>query len=232
MQRFTLPPRGRAGTAAPIFHDTTESAMQLYYNPMSSSARRVLLTIAHLGLTLDMRMVTNMLEPAQRAALLRVNPNAKVPVLVDGEFVLWESCAIMQYLAEKTPGQTLFPQDLRSRMDVQRWMYWGAQHWQPLLGIYNWENHIKRWLGMGAGDPQALARADGELQRFGAVLDAHLAGREWVSGDHLTLADFTLSSALADIEAAKMPMQPYPNILAWLERLRTLPAWQAVAQPQ
>jgi glutathione S-transferase len=201
--------------------------MQFYYNPMSSNARRVMMTAAHLNTPLEMRLVTNMQEPVQRAELLRVNPNAKVPVLVDGDFVLWESCAIMQYLAENTPGQTLYPTELQARMDVHRWMFWNAQHWAPALGIFNWENHIKRWLGMGGADPAAIARGEAEVARFGAVLDAHLKGRQWMHGDTLSLADFTLATPLADIDAAKMPVTHFENLMAWLARVKELDAWKA-----
>jgi len=201
--------------------------MQLYYNPLSSSARRVMMVAAHLDAPLEMRLVTNMLEPAQRAELLRVNPNAKVPVLVDGEFVLWESYAIMQYLAEKTPGQTVYPADLQARMDVNRWMFWNAQHWAPALSIFNWENHIKRWLGMGGADPAAIARGQTEVARFGAVLDAQLKDRQWVCGDALSLADFTLAAPLADMEESGMPVTGYANLMAWFARVKELPAWKA-----
>lgn len=201
--------------------------MQLYYNPMSSSARRAVMTAAHLAVPLEMHLVTNMQEPVQRAELLRVNPNAKVPVLVDGDFVLWESYAIMQYLAGKTPGQTVYPTELKARMDVTRWMFWNAQHWAPALSIFNWENHIKRWLGMGGADPAAIARGEQEVARFGAVLDAQLAGRQWVCGDTLSLADFTLATPLADIEASKMPVTHFGNLMAWLARIKELDAWKA-----
>jgi len=202
--------------------------MQLYYNPMSVNARRVMLAAAHLNAPLDMRLITNMREPEQRAALLAVNPNAKVPVLVDGDFVLWESGAIIQYLAEKTPGQTVYPTDLQTRMDIHRWMFWNAQHWAPPIGLFNWENNIKRWLGMGGPDTAVLARAEEELLRFARVLDDHLAGRQWVVGDALSLADFTLAAPLWSLEQAKLPVRDFAHLMAWFERVRALPAWQAI----
>ena len=98
--------------------------MLLYTNPHSSNARRVTMTAIHLNVPLELRVVKNMKDPVERAALLEVNPNGKVPVLVDGDFVLWESCAIMQYLAELTPDQTLYPIELEARLDVNRWLFW------------------------------------------------------------------------------------------------------------
>ena len=88
--------------------------MQLYYHPFASNARRPLLVAEQLGIALDLVEI-NLLDPADRRRLEQVNPNSKLPVLVDGDFVLWESCAIMQYLCDITPGQTLFPRDARKR---------------------------------------------------------------------------------------------------------------------
>jgi glutathione S-transferase len=94
--------------------------MRLFHSPLSSNARRVLITLHHLGLAVEMINV-DLLDQGDRRRLAELNPNGKVPVLQDGDFVLWESCAIMQYLADLTPHQTLYPQDPRARADVNRW---------------------------------------------------------------------------------------------------------------
>ena len=77
----------------------------------------------HLGVALDLVEI-NLASPDDRLRVEALNANSKGPVLVDGPLVLWESCAIMQYLADRTPGQTLYPQDPAARADVNRWMFW------------------------------------------------------------------------------------------------------------
>jgi glutathione S-transferase len=83
--------------------------MQLYYHPISSNARRVLMAADHLGVELDL-IECNLMSASDRLRLQEVNDNGKIPVLADDDFVLWESCAIMQYLADSKPGQVVYPQ--------------------------------------------------------------------------------------------------------------------------
>ncbi|WP_229419109.1 glutathione S-transferase family protein [Pseudoduganella flava] len=78
--------------------------MRLYLHPISSNARRVLLTAAHLGLQPEIVEI-DLTSAGDRRRLVELNPNSKIPVLEDDGFVLWESCAIMQYLADQTPAR-------------------------------------------------------------------------------------------------------------------------------
>jgi glutathione S-transferase len=88
--------------------------MKLHYGNLSSNSRRVRMTAKLLNLPLD-EVSVDLRSPADRAKLVEINPNSKVPVLVDGDFVLWESVAIMQYFCDRTPGQTLYPTEPRAR---------------------------------------------------------------------------------------------------------------------
>jgi glutathione S-transferase len=198
--------------------------MRLFHSPLSSNARRVLITLHHLGLAVEMINV-DLLDQGDRRRLAELNPNGKVPVLQDGDFVLWESCAIMQYLADLTPHQTLYPQDPRARADVNRWMFWACQHLSPAVGIMTWENIWKAMCGLGEGDPLELARGEREVLQFGAVLDAQLEGREWVAGKALSLADIAIAPSLMYIERARLPLDRFPNVMAWFARMQELEAW-------
>jgi biotin operon repressor len=137
-----------------------------------------LLVAEQLGIALDLVEV-NLMEPADRRRLEQVNPNSKLPVLVDGDFILWESCAIMQYLCDITPGQTLCPRDARQRADVNRWLFWTSQHFAPAVRVLVWENVFKGMSGKGGPDPVALARGTVDIAALAQVLDRHLAGRIW-----------------------------------------------------
>ncbi|MDB5916658.1 MAG: glutathione S-transferase [Massilia sp.] len=122
--------------------------MRLYHHPFASNARRPLLVAEQLGIALDLVEV-NLMEPADRRRLGEVNPNSKLPVLVDGDFILWASCAIMQYLCDITPGQTLYPRDARQRADINRWLFWTSQHFAPAVRVLAWENVFKGMSGNG-----------------------------------------------------------------------------------
>jgi glutathione S-transferase len=200
--------------------------MHLYYSPISSNARRVTMVADHLGMKLDLVEI-NLANAGDRRRLSEVNPQGKIPVLLDDGFVLTESCAIMQYLADSKPGQTLYPQDPLARADVNRWLFWSAQHFSPAIGIFGWQNMWKKVVEGLDADPVELARGTREIERFGAALDAHLAdGRQWLCGEQLSLADYAVAAPLMYAERARVPVGQYANLLAWFDRVQQLPAWR------
>jgi glutathione S-transferase len=199
--------------------------MQLYYHPISSNARRVLMAADHLGIQLDL-VECNLMSEADRRRLAEVNDNNKIPVLVDDDFVLWESCAIMQYLADSKPGQMVYPHDPLMRADVNRWMFWACQHFAPAVSVIAWENVWKKMVTGRDADVNELARGAADLARAAGVLDKHLAGRRWLVWDGVTLADYAVAAPLMYRERARLPLDDYPHLLAWFERVQALPAWR------
>ncbi|MRW93440.1 glutathione S-transferase family protein [Duganella sp. FT80W] len=199
--------------------------MRLYHHPASSSSRRVTLAALHMGTPLELTEV-NLMSQEDRRRLVLLNPNNKVPVLQDGDFTLWESCAIMQYLADRTHGQTLYPDNILIRADINRWMLWTAQHFAPPLGVIVYERIWKGLTGNGGPDEQAIARAGQQVAQFAAVLEQHLAGRDWIVGEQLTLADLAIAPSLTYIEQAQLPVMQYPKLKAWLGRVAQLDAWR------
>jgi glutathione S-transferase len=207
--------------------------MKLYYHPLSGHSRRVLLVAAHLNLPLELVVVDLPAGEQRGAAHLKRNPNGRVPVLEDGDLMLWESRAIMQYLADQTPGQTLLPTDPRQRAEVNRWLFWCAAHMAPACGILVRERFVKSLSGRAA-DPTEVARGEELFAQTAAVLDAHLADKIWVAHGRVTLADFSLAAGFALAGPARLPIADYPSLRAWLGRVHELEAWQrtAPAAPQ
>jgi glutathione S-transferase len=179
----------------------------------------------HLGIKLDL-VETNLASPDDRRRLNEVNPNGKIPVLLDDGFVLTESCAIMQYLADSKPGQTIYPTDPLARADVNRWLFWSSQHFAPAIGVIVWQNVWKKMVEGTETDPVELARGTRELERFAAVLDEHLGRREWLCGGAVTLADYAVAAPLMYVERARVPVSQYKHLLAWFDRVKDLPAWR------
>lgn len=201
--------------------------MQLYYHPFSSNSRRVLLTAIELDMKLEL-VVVDLLNGQQRdAQYLRLNPNGKVPLLDDDGFHLWESHAIMQYLADKSPGQTLYPLDARARADVNRWLFWSAYHFTPAVGFISRERVAKRMVGGSGGpDPVEIARGETLLTAAARVLDDHLAGNEWIAQGRLTLADLAVAAPLMHTAAAQLPVLEFENLQGWFARVAALEAWK------
>jgi glutathione S-transferase len=200
--------------------------MRLYQHPMSANARAAILTVYELNAPVDLVFVDLQKQEQIQPAFLKKNPNHRVPVLEDGDFHLWESRAIMQYLADKTPGQTIYPTELRARADVNRWLFWSGQHFAPAIGIFFYENLIKGMIGRGAPDPIELKRGESLFHEFAAVLDAHLAERQWISGTSLTLADLSIAAAYGCAAPGKAPVAGYASLQKWFARMQVLDAWK------
>lgn len=203
--------------------------MRLYHHPYSFNARRAVMTALHLNSPVELVFVDLHKGEQRQPQFLQLNPNHRVPVLEDDGFVLWESHAIMQYLADKTPRQTVYPAETRARADVNRWLFWCGQHFSPAVGILNWEHVIKGMLGLGAADASEVRRGEQLVREFAAVLDAHLAARDWISGDGLSLADIAIATPLAASVPAKLPLTGLGNLQRWFARVQTLEVWKKTA---
>jgi glutathione S-transferase len=205
--------------------------MRLYYHPLSGNSRRARIAALVLGTELDLVNVDLPKGEQRQPPHLQRNPNGRVPVLDDGGFLLWESRAIMQYLADKTPAQTLYPQDPRARADVNRWLFWDAAHFAQGVAALVFERLVKRVTGRGEPDPAEIKRGEGLVAQFFPVLEGQLASKTWVTQDRMTLADVSLATTLALAAPAGIDLGPYPNIRAWHGRIRELDAWKATEPP-
>ncbi|MGB4879165.1 MAG: glutathione S-transferase family protein [Thiolinea sp.] len=201
--------------------------MRLYYHPISTCSRRVLMTVHHLGTKLDLVMVDLFKGEHNSPEFLQLNPNHRVPVLEHDGFVLWESYAIMQYLADLETKQTIYPSDLQDRADINRWLFWCGQDFMPGVSTLNWENSIKAKIGLGPADPVEVARGEELLCEAATVLDHQLANREWICKSGLSLADFAIAAPLADQYRAQFPTTDLPNLQRWFKQIQALDVWKS-----
>jgi glutathione S-transferase len=156
-----------------------------------------------------------------------LNPNNKMPTLEDDGFMLWESNAILFYMAAKRPDAGLWPSDLRGRAEVLRWLAWESAHWDAeSLGMVVFEKASKAVLGLGPPDPAFIARGEQNFARFAAVLNDSLRGKTWLVGERLTIADFSIAGFVPLAERMALPVEKFPEIVRWYKGLATLPAWQ------
>lgn len=186
--------------------------MKLYMTPLSPNVRRVRITAAVLQIDLQEIALDFSKGEHKQPEYVALNPNGAVPTLVDGDFVLTESRAIMQYLAIKKPESDLIPRDERARADSVRWQFWDAAHFSPQLGSLTFEKIIKPMLGLGEPRQDKIDEAFTNLRRFGAVLDRRLEGREYLVGNALTIADLTIACSLMYAKQTDAPLGDFANI--------------------
>jgi glutathione S-transferase len=161
----------------------------------------------------------------RRPDYLAVNPNGKVPTLVDGDYRLWEANAIMGYLARKA-GSDFLPTDDARLIEVMRWLSWDADHFSRHAGALYFEHVIRPMFGLGEVDAAVADEATGHVRRFAAVLDDHLSGRRWLVGDAPTAADFAVGATLPYAEEARIPLGDFPAVARWHDRLNQFEAWR------
>jgi glutathione S-transferase len=203
--------------------------MKLYSIHNSNNCRRVNATIAHLGLDVEIVEPDIRSGELKKPEYLALNPNAKVPTLVDGDFVLWESRAIMQYLAWQKPGNELWPSDPKRQAEIVRWQFWESTHLSRGTGPFAYENLFKKLFMKQEADPVALKAGEKEFHTFAPVLNAQLETRKFILGDRVTLADFSVGACFSYAEASGLPWDEYTHIRAWWARLGDVPAWKATA---
>jgi len=205
--------------------------MRLHVFPPSPRATKVIALVNHLGLECELRVVDLFKGEQAAPAFVALNPNKRMPVLEDDGFVLWESNAILHYLASKKPRSGLWPADAKTQADVLRWLSWEGAHWTPACGTIIFERVVKKLAGLGDPDSAEVARGETEFHKFAPVLNAHLKGRKWLLGNDLTIADFAVGAPLAMAEPARLPLANYPEIPRWYASLAALPGWKKALIP-
>ena len=200
--------------------------MKLYTFAPSPNARKVAAVVAHLHVTdVELALVRLHKGEHRQPDYLAINPMGKVPALRDGDLSLWESNAICQYLADRAGDTPFYPADPKIRASIARWLFWEAGTWSPVIEVFTHENVRKPMLGMGRPDPVRLADAEERLAPLAELLNDQLAGRKFLLGDSVTLADFVVAGAATYVERGRIPIDDYPHLKTWRSRLDAIEAW-------
>ena len=159
---------------------------------------------------------------------LQLNPDARVPVLIDGDFVLNESAAILQYLAKKV-NSTLWPSEIKQQARVLKWLFWQCNDWNKTVGAFSQHQVVlPHWRN---SPPEALSEQ--HLRAFDKLMSTFnhaLNGKIYLVGDHLTIADISLGSYLMFADEANIPLDQYQNVRCWLEALKVTSWWKETQQ--
>ena len=204
--------------------------MILHTVPGSPKGRRVEAVIARLGLQVEIRNYDLFKGELKLPTYLAVNANAKAPTLQDGDFLLWETTAIMQYLCEIAGDTELFPRSPRVRADITRWQCWEGLYFNAALSTLAFETVAKARRNIGPPDASRVEQAKVTLDRFAPVLEAHLKGRKYMVGDHVTLADYSVSTFGSYANKVPFNFESFPNITRYFEHMEA--HWPAAAQPK
>ena len=197
--------------------------MKLYYAETPNS-RKACAVAKHLGSPVEWTFVDLQKGEHKTPDFLAINPNGKVPALEEGDFTLFESNAIMIYLAQKA-GSDLWPDDPAEQVEVIKWLSWDIAHFTRHGGALFFQNLIKPQFGFGDPDPAAIEEATGFFRQFASVLDAYLAGKQYLVSNRLTVADIAVATMLPWAAPSHIPVGEFSEISRWNDNLMSLPAW-------
>jgi glutathione S-transferase len=203
--------------------------IKIYGRISSSNVRKVLWLVAELGLSAERLDYGRGFTPTDTPAYRALNPNGLVPTMDDGGFILWESHAILRYLAARSEAHDWYPADIRQRGVVDQWLDWLIGELQPPV----------RDLMMGVlvksppyDSPEAIAEATSACERRLRVLDDQLQRTGgYVAGALPTIADCAVGMMVHRWFGLEVERTDFPAVTAYYDRLQTRPAFMATIPP-
>ena len=200
-------------------------SLKIYAFPPSPRSFKVLWAAHQLGVDYEFKLVDFSKNAQKTPEFLKLNPNGRAPVVDDNGYVVWESNAIVEYLASLKPQSGVVPADTRGALAVRKWLFWEAAHWDPACAVFAFERVVKPLFGLGETSQAEIERGTQLFERVGAVLDGELKQHRYVAGDTLTIADLSIGAAMCIAEQARFPMENFRGIQRWHADLKALPSW-------
>jgi glutathione S-transferase len=199
--------------------------LQVYLDPCTVNSRKVLAGLELLGTPYEVNHVDYFAGAHKKPEFLAINPNGAVPAAKDGDFVLSESNAILQYAADLSGSDKHYPRDLKRRADINRWLLWETSTWFPSSYVFLVEYVVKPLLN-AAPDEAIIANETPNWHRLAAILDARLAQSKWLAGDAVTIADIAVAAPMHLHRQQRLPLGDHPNLERWMANVEQLPCWQ------
>lgn len=193
----------------------------ILYGISGSRALRSIWAMEETGIDYE-HVPTNFRDDAKRAEYLAVNPNGRIPALVDGDLTLFESMAINLYLA-RTYGGGLYPDNAADEARTWQWSVWAISEIEPLQMQIVIQ---KIFTPKDKRDAGVIERAGKGLERPLKVLDAALAGRDWLLGDAFGIADLNVAAVMQLLQAVEFDLSAFANVQRWSQACYARPAFQ------
>lgn len=194
------------------------------YGQYMSRAQRCLWTLEELGVPYEHVKTNQGAGETRTPEFMKINPNGHVPALQDGDFILWESMAITMYLAKRFGQGSLWPASVEDEGRVMQWALWASLEVEVFA--VNYLRHAMLY-PPEKRRPELAREATEVLPAPLRVLNNSLAGKEYLVGNRFSVADINVATVLLLADVYKqIGVDRHPNVMAWLNRVSTRPAWQ------
>ncbi len=197
--------------------------LQIWGRANSVNVQKVMWAVAELGLAHRRIDAGRGYGVNDEPWYLALNPNGTVPTIDDGGVVVWESNAIVRYLAARYGAGRLWPEDPAVRAAADMWMDWQQSTLNPPLHPLFWQ--LVR-TPEKERDAAGIGEAEARCARAFAILDRHLEGRPYVAGDGLSMGDIPVGAMAHRWYALPVEHPEHPHLAAWYERLQARPGFR------
>jgi glutathione S-transferase len=184
---------------------------------LSGNCYKIRLVCSLLGLKLDLSPVDFLAGAHKKSPLIDKNPFGEIPVFEDGGLVLRDSQAILVYLARKYGGESWLPLDPAGMAETVSWLMVAEN--EIARGPNDARLHDK------FGYPLDVDQARDKAKRIIALMETHLAKRDWLAGSRPTIADIACMPYVALSHEGGVSLEPYPRVRAWIDRIKALPGF-------
>lgn len=195
--------------------------LKLYDHPLSGNCYKVRLALNQLGVEYEREYLDIFKGEQHSGEYGAINPNKKIPVLVDGDFHMWESNAILLYLGKKYSPNPLYPEDLSTFGAVAQWLFFGKTSIDPNLAV---ARYFMRFVSPENRDERELNKLMTQGNAALRVLDSHLERRDFLAGTY-SIADIACYPYVNTAPEGGIDLSPYPSVILWCNRIQSQPGY-------
>ncbi len=195
--------------------------LKLYDHPLSGNCYKVRLALNQLGVEYEREYLDIFKGEQHSLEYQAINPNKKIPVLIDGDFHMWESNAILLYLGKKYSPNPLYPEDLRTFGTVAQWLFFGKTSIDPNLAV---ARYLMRFVSPENRDERDLNKVRTQGNAALQVLDNHLEHTDFLAGSY-SIADIACYPYVNTAPEGGIDLSPYPSVILWCNRIQSQPGY-------
>lgn len=195
--------------------------LKLYDHNISGNCYKVRLLLNHLGVDYEKVNVDVLKGEQHRTEFAALNPNKKIPVLIDGDFVIWESNAILLYIGKKYSPTPIFPVDPERFGQVAQWLFYGKTTIDPNLARARFMTRFVPEINRDEKELSSLREGSGSALN---ILEDHLAKNNFLAGTY-SIADIGCYPYVSMAEEGGVSLKPFPYVRKWCDRISLQPGY-------
>ncbi len=195
--------------------------LKLYDHPLSGNCYKVRLALSQLGVEYERVFLDIFKGEHYTAEYEELNPNRKIPVLIDDDFHIWESNAILLYIGKKYSPNRLYPEDLKIFGTVAQWLFFGKTSVDPNLAV---ARYLTKFLSPENRNEELLVKLQTQGNAVLKIMDNHLQQTDFLVGSY-SIADIACFPYVNMAPEGGVDLSPYPSVILWRDRVSSQPRY-------